>query len=223
MAPLPTLAVLGGSGALGAALAMRWAKAGYAIVIGTRDPSRTGPVEAIRVALPQASVRALGYAEAAAAGDICVLTVPFAAHRATLEAVRAAAQGKILVDATAPLVPPKVGTVQLPPGGSAAKAAQDFLGAGVRVVSAFQDVAAHKLAQLGLAIDCDVLVTGDDVDARDAVMALVEAVGLRGWHAGPIANSAAAEALTSVLIAINRRYKIDGAGIRITGTPGAKG
>ena len=223
MAKLPSLAVLGGSGALGAALALRWAKAGHEIVIGTRDPSRAGPVEAIRAAVPQAAVRALGYAEAAAAGEICVLTVPFAAHRATLEAVREAAQGKILVDATAPLVPPKVGTVQLPPGGSAAKAAQDFLGAGVRVVSAFQDVAAHKLAELELAIDCDVLVTGDDVDAREEVIRLVEAAGLRGWHAGPIANSAAAEALTSVLIAINRRYKIDGAGIRITGTPGSKG
>lgn len=219
---LPTLAVLGGSGALGAALAMRWAKAGHAIVIGTRDPSRAGPVEAIRAAIPQASVRALGYAEAAAAGEIAVLTVPFAAHRATLEAVREAVQGKILVDATAPLVPPRVGTVQLPPGGSAAKAAQEFLGTGVRVVSAFQDVAAHKLAQLDLAIDCDVLVTGDDVEAREQAIRLVEAAGLRGWHAGPIANSAAAEALTSVLIHINRRYKIDGAGIRITGAPGAR-
>lgn len=222
MATLPMLAVLGGSGALGAALAMRWAKAGHAIVIGTRDPNRPGPVEAIRDAIPQASVRALGYAEAAAAGEIAVLTVPFAAHRATLEAVREAVQGKILVDATAPLVPPKVGTVQLPPGGSAAKGAQEFLGAGVRVVSAFQDVAAHKLAQLGLEIDCDVLVTGDDVEAREATIRLVEAAGLRGWHAGPIANSAAAEALTSVLIHINRRYKIDGAGIRITGAPGAR-
>ena len=222
MAALPTLAVLGGSGALGAALAMRWAKAGHPIVIGTRDPSRAGPLEAIRAAIPQASVRALGYAEAAAAGEIAVLTVPFAAHRATLEAVREAVQGKILVDATAPLVPPKVGTVQLPPGGSAAKAAQEFLGTGVRVVSAFQDVAAHKLAQLDLAIDCDVLVTGDDVEAREAAIRLVETAGLRGWHAGPIANSAAAEALTSVLIHINRRYKIDGAGIRITGAPGVK-
>jgi NADPH-dependent F420 reductase len=222
MTTLPTLAVLGGTGDLGGALAMRWARAGHAIVIGTRDPSRAGLIDTIRAAVPQASVRALGYAEAAAAGEFAVLTVPFAAHRATLEAVRDAVQGKILVDATAPLVPPKVATVQLPPGGSAAKAAQEFLGSGVRVVSAFQDVAAHKLAQLDLAIDCDVLVTGDDVEAREQVIRLVEAAGLRGWHAGPIANSAAAEALTSVLIHINRRYKIDGAGIRITGAPGAK-
>jgi NADPH-dependent F420 reductase len=222
MASLPTLAVLGGSGDLGGALAMRWAKAGYGVVVGTRDPSRAGLVEPIRAAAPQANVRALGYAEAAAAGEIAVLTVPFAAHRATLEAVRDAVQGKILVDATAPLVPPKVATVQLPPAGSAAKSAQKFLGPNVRVVSAFQDVAAHKLAQLDLAIDCDVLVTGDDPEAREQVIGLVEAAGLRGWHAGPIANSAAAEALTSVLIHINRRYKIDGAGVRITGKPGSK-
>lgn len=221
-ASLPTLAVLGGSGDLGQALSLRWAKAGHPIVIGTRDPSRAGVVEPIRAAVPGANVRALGYAEAAQAGEIAVMTVPFAAHRATLEAVREAVQGKILVDATAPLVPPKVGTVQLPPGGSAAKMAQEFLGPGVRVVSAFQNVAAHKLAQLDLAIDCDVLVAGDDPEARETVIRLVEAAGLRGWHAGPIANSAAAEALTSVLIAINRRYKIDGAGIRITGAPGSK-
>jgi 8-hydroxy-5-deazaflavin:NADPH oxidoreductase len=131
-------------------------------------------------------------------------------------------QGKVLIDATAPLRPPKVATVQLPPEGSAAKAAQDFLGAGVRVVSAFQDVAAHKLAELDREIDCDVLVTGNDQEAREQVIRLVEAAGLRGWHAGPIENSAAAEALTSILIAINRRYKIDGAGIRITGVPGGK-
>jgi 8-hydroxy-5-deazaflavin:NADPH oxidoreductase len=219
---LPTLAVLGGSGALGAALCLRWAKAGYPLVIGTRDPGRTDAADAVRAAVPQASVRPLGYADAARSGEIAVLTVPYAAHRATLEAVREAVQGKILIDATAPLRPPKVATVQLPPEGSAAKAAQDFLGAGVRVVSAFQDVAAHKLAELDREIDCDVLVTGNDQEAREQVIQLVEAAGLRGWHAGPIENSAAAEALTSILIAINRRYKIDGAGIRITGVPGGK-
>jgi len=219
---LPTLAVLGGSGALGAALCLRWAKAGYPLVIGTRDPARTDAADAVRAAFPGASVRPLAYADAARAGEIAALTVPYAAHRATLEAVREAVQGKILIDATAPLRPPKVGTVQLPPEGSAAKAAQEFLGAGVRVVSAFQDVAAHKLAHVDEAIDCDVLVTGNDQDAREAVIRLVEAAGLRGWHAGPIENSAAAEAITSVLIAINRRYKIDGAGIRITGVPGSR-
>ncbi|MGB8328193.1 MAG: hypothetical protein WCE48_11515, partial [Steroidobacteraceae bacterium] len=141
-------------------------------------------------------------------------TVPYAAQRATLEAVKPALRGKILVDATVPLRPPKVGTVQLPAAGCAAVEAQALLGPEVRVVSAFQNIAAQKLFD-DRAGESDVLVTGDDVAARDAVIGLVEAIGLKGWHAGPLANSAAAEALTSVLIQINRRYGAKGAGIRI--------
>ena len=112
--------------------------------------------------------------------------------------------------------PPKLARAQLPPGGSAAQEAQDFLGEGTQVVSALHNVAAHKLAA-GAEIDCDVLVCGDQAVTREMVILLIEALGLRGLHAGPLANSAAAEALTSVLIGINKRYKVDGAGIRITG------
>jgi NADPH-dependent F420 reductase len=123
------------------------------------------------------------------------------------------------VDATVPLVPPKVSRVQLPADGSAVAAIQRLLGSEVRVVSAFQNVSAHHLRDLGHAVDCDVLVCGDDVEARETVIALARDIGLRAYHAGPIANSAAAEALTSVLIALNIRYKVPGAGIRITGIP----
>ena len=117
-------------------------------------------------------------------------------------------------------MPPKVGTVQLPEGGCAAVNAQKMLGDGVQVVSAFQNVAADKLKS-DEDLDCDILVTGDKLAARETVIGLVEDAGLRGWHAGPLANSAAAEALTSVIIQINRRYKIAGAGIRITGEIGS--
>jgi NADPH-dependent F420 reductase len=115
-----------------------------------------------------------------------------------------------------PLVPPRVARVQLPPEHSAALTAQKRLGAGVRLVSAFHNVAGHKL-QTDEAIDCDVLIFGDDPKDRAIVADLAKAAGLRGVHAGPLANSVAAEALTSVLIGINRNYKVDGAGIRITG------
>jgi hypothetical protein len=115
-----------------------------------------------------------------------------------------------------PLVPPKVMRVQLPPEGSAAVIAQSLLGPGVRVVSAFHKVAAHKLAT-DEAVDCDVLVFGDDRKARDVVVAIAEACGLRGLHAGALANSTAAEALTSIIIFINKTYGVDGAGMRITG------
>jgi hypothetical protein len=108
--------------------------------------------------------------------------------------------------------------VQLPDGGSAGQIAQQLLGDGVQVVSAFQNVAAAHL-QEGHGLECDVLVTGNSKDAREIVVSLVEAAGMRGFHAGPIANAAAAEALTSILITINRRYKCH-SGIRITGVEG---
>jgi len=148
-----------------------------------------------------------------------VLTVPYVAHRATLEAVRDALSGKILVDVTVPLLPPKVSRVQLPPEDSAAVAAQAILGPDVKVVSAFQNVSAHFLETVEGLVDCDVLVCGDDKDARESVVALARAAGMRGIHGGVLANSTAAEALTSVLIFLNGRYKIKSSGIRFTGIP----
>lgn len=159
-------------------------------------------------------------AEAAAQGEVVVLAVPYAAQAALAEAVRPQLEGKILVDVTVPLVLPKVARVQLPGGGSAVEALQTRLGPGVRVVSAFQNVSAHQLSALGHEVECDVLVCGDDEAAREAVCELARGAGLRAWQAGVLANSAAAEALTSVLIFINKRYKVpQGAGIRITGIP----
>ena len=216
-ATLPTLAIVGGTGALGGGLAKRWAARGYPIVIGSRSAERAeAAAQALMESGAAAPVRGLDNASSASAGDIVVITVPYANHGAILAEIKDALAGKIVVDATAPLVPPKVARVQLPPEGSAAQAAQDLLGEEVQLVAAFHNVAAHKLAQ-DVEIDCDVLVCGDQVAAREAVVTLVEALGLRGLHGGPLANAAAAEALTSVLIGINKRYRVDGAGIRITG------
>tara|TARA_B100000315_G_C14338748_1_gene478621 strand:- start:249 stop:749 length:501 start_codon:yes stop_codon:yes gene_type:complete len=156
-------------------------------------------------------------AAAAAEADIVVLTVPFAAQLATIEEVRPALAGKLLIDVTVPLVPPKVSRVQLPPRGSAVVAVQDLLGETVKVVSAFQNLSAHHLENPDHAVDCDVLVCGDDPSAREIVIGLARDAGLRALHAGRLANSTATESLTALLIAINRRYKVAGAGIRITG------
>ncbi len=217
---LPVIAVLGGTGNEGSGLALRWARAGYAVIIGSRDAARAEQTaNQIAAVAPRPEPRGMANRDAVEAAEIVVLSVPFAAQQATLEDLHEALQGKILVDVTAPLVPPRVGRVQLPPGGSAVAAAQEFLGDGVRVVSAFQNVSAQHLADLDHDIDCDVLVCGDDKAAREEAIRLAEAAGMRGWHAGPLVNSAAAEALTSVLVTINRTYKIPGAGIRITGTP----
>ena len=158
---------------------------------------------------------------AAQGGEIVFLTVPYAVQRSTVESVLDALHGKILVDTTVPLVPPRVGTVQLPQSQSAVAAIQQLAGSTVRVVSAFQNVSAQHLNELDHPVECDVLVCGDDRPSCDSVIGLCADIGLRGFYAGPIANSAAAEALTSVLITINRRYKIAGSGIRITGLPEA--
>lgn len=213
-----TIAILGGTGAVGSGLALRWASAGHRVILGSRNPEKAAKVCAELNAL--AGSESLSFRDnraAAAAAEIVVLTVPHAAQRATVEEARESLAGKILVDATVPLVLPKVSRVQLPPGGSAVAAIQHLLGETVRVVSAFQNVSAHFLRDLAHDVDCDVLVCGDDPAARETVIELARDIGLRAYHAGPICNSAAAEALTSILISINIRYKVPGAGIRVTG------
>lgn len=212
------IAIVGGTGALGGGLALRCARSGLAVAIGSRDAAKA-EAAAQEVAQATGSQLVSGHdnAGAAALGDIVFVTVPFASQAGTLELIREACQGKIVVDTTVPLVPPKVARVQLPAEGSAAVLAARILGDGVRLVTGFHNISAVKL---GLEGDpgCDVLIFGDDVEAREAVVDLAIRLGVQAWHAGPLANSAAAEALTSVLISINKRYKVaDGAGIRITG------
>lgn len=213
-----TVAVLGGSGDLGGGLVSRLMRAGYDVVIGSREEQKAeAAAQAMSAEIGAAPGTCMGRAnkEACAAADLVILAVPFATQADTLEAISEAIQGKILVCATVPLVPPKVARVQMPAEGSAGQMAQQQLGDGVEVVSAFQNVAAAHLRAEG-PVDCDVLVSGDSVDARDTVIKMISACGMQGLHAGPIANAAAAEALTSVLIGINKRYKTH-AGIRITG------
>jgi len=212
-----TIAILGGTGDLGTGLAIRWSKAGYKIVIGSRTLTKAqAAVADLEKISPTTPAAAMENADAAAEGDIVVLTVPAEHQISTLETVKSGLFGKILIDVTVPLVPPKVGTVQLPPEGSAGKRAQDFLGDDVHVVTAFQNVAAHLLKE-DVTIECDVLVAGNKRSARDKVIQLAQQAGMTGWHAGPIENSAAAEALTSVLIQINRRHDIAHSGLQIVG------
>ena len=214
-----TIAILGGTGDLGTGLAIRWSKAGYKIIIGslTLEKARNATENLAKIS-PDTPAEAMENSDAAAAGDIVVLTVPAEHQLSTLDTVKTGLSGKILIDVTVPLVPPKVGTVQMPPEGSAGKRAQDFLGDDVQVVTAFQNIAAHLL-QEDVKIECDVLVSGNKRIARDKVIELAEQAGMRGWHAGPIENSAAAEALTSILIQINRRHDIAHSGIQIVGQP----
>lgn len=212
----PVIGVIGGTGHLGGALAGRWCKAGYRVVIGSRDADRARAAAAEHAPANGGSVAGSSNSEAARDADIVVVTVPFGSQEATLAEIRAQVAGKLVVDTTVPLVPPKVMRVQLPAEGCAALRAQSLLGEAATVVSAFHNVAAHRLAT-GEPVDCDVLVFGEKRDARERVIELARAAGLRGLHAGSLANSAAAEALTSILIFINKQYSVDGAGLRITG------
>ncbi len=217
----PVLAILGGTGKEGSGLAVRWAHAGYPVIIGSRDGARAQATatELAKLIDKNAKLSGANNLEAATRAQIIVLAVPYNAQLATAQEIRAALDGKLLIDVTVPLVPPKVDRVQLPEGGSAVVRLQQLLGPQVQVVSAFQNVSAHHLKELGHPIDCDVLICSDSAEAREVVVALAKAAGMRGINAGALANSAAAEALTSLLIAINKRYKVPSSGIRITGIP----
>ena len=216
-AKIETISIIGGTGALGGGLARRWVQAGYRVVIGSRKTEKAvEAATALNQALPDASIEGLQNRAAAAAGDIVVLTVPFAHQRPTLEDIRDELSGKILIDTTVPLVPPKVARVQMPAEGCAALITQQIVGANVTVVSAFQNVAAELMAS-DAEMACDVLVTGDKLAARETVIQLAEQAKFSAWHAGPLANSAATEALTSVLIFMNKRYPGSHAGVRMTG------
>jgi NADPH-dependent F420 reductase len=214
---MQTISVIGGTGELGGGLARRWAKAGLPVIIGSRDAGRAAEAaDKLNALAGNALARGMDNLAAAEAGDIVVLAVKFAHHAATLEELRPALQNKILVDTTVPLVPPKVARVQLPPEGSAAVIAQQLLGEATSVVSAFQNVSASSLVS-DAEPECDVLVAGASPDARQTVIDLAAAAGFKAWHAGPLENSAAAEALTSLLIFMNKKYGSDHTGIRITG------
>jgi NADPH-dependent F420 reductase len=214
-----TIAVLGGTGNEGPGLARQWAKSGkYQVIIGSRQAEKAEGVAAeLNEKLGQDLLRGMANEDAARAADICVLTVPYSAQGPTLTQLRDILQGKILVDVTVPLKPPRVSHVNVPPGGSAGQEAQASLGEGVRVVSAFQNISSTHLSEDHDHIDCDVLICGDDKEAKAEVIALAEAAGMRGIDAGPLQNAVVVEGLTAVLIGINIRHKVKGAGIKITG------
>ena len=212
------IAVLGGTGKEGSGLALRWAHQGHRVIIGSRSVERAQQAAAeMNATLGGGTMEGMDLLAAAQAAEIVVLAVPYSGQQATAREVESALAGKILIDVTVPLVPPKVSRVQLPEGRSAVEKLQELLGDKVRVVSAFQNISAHHLKKLDAEIECDVLVCADDKPAGETVVALAEEIGLRAWYAGPLCNSVVSEGLTSVLIALNMRYKVPGSGIRITG------
>lgn len=215
---LLTVAILGGTGKEGKGLAYRWAKSGYRIIIGSRilEKAVKAASEINQILDMESSVSGMGNLEAANQADIVVLSVPYAAHRETLETIKPAVSGKILIDVTVPLAPPKVSVVHIPPAGSAAQEAREILGKNTEIAIAFQNISYEHLMSDEY-VDCDVLVCGTSAETRSEVLRLVEAAGLTGWDAGPLENAVVIEGLTPVLIGINKKYGSTHAGIRITG------
>lgn len=211
----PTIAILGGTGKEGPGLALRWLAAGYRIIIGSRQFEKAqATANELNLSFPAGGVMGLENGAAARQADLCVLTVAATAHQAALESLRADLQGKILVDATA-RVDFREPRPPAPP--AAARLAQDLLGAGVRVVAAFQNVPAHALKKLDQPLETDVLVCADDLEAAEQVISLAKAGGMRAYYAGNLDNAVVVEGITSLLISINKRYGTKTATIHVAG------
>jgi NADPH-dependent F420 reductase len=218
----PVIAVIGGTGAEGSGLVVRWAAAGYPVIIGSRNAEKAQSVAAELTALlpaGSATIRGDSNAGAAAAADIVVLSVPYASQADMAAQIAAGVQGKLVITVVVPLKPPKVSIVWRPDAGSAAQELQQQLGEGVQIVAAFQNIAAGHLRDLNWEPDCDVLYTGDSKEAKATALELIRAAGFFGVDAGPLANSSVIEGFTAVLIGINARNKVQNSGIRITGIP----
>jgi len=216
-----TLGIVGGTGNEGKGLAFRWVQAGHDVIIGSRQYEKAQKaVEEVAALLENApgTLRGMENSDAVAACDIAVITVPYAAHRPTLESLKDMLDGKLVLDVVVPIVPPKVTKVQMPEAGSVAQEAQAILGENCNVVDAFQNISHERLMGKG-DVDCDVLVCGKGKAARQVVLELVADTGLKGWDAGPIENAVVVEGLTSILIGLNIQHHVHASGIRITGIP----
>ncbi|MCO6453639.1 MAG: NADPH-dependent F420 reductase [Caldilineales bacterium] len=220
LSEIGVIAVIGGTGAEGSGLAWRWANAGLDVIIGSRSAGRGAEkAEELNQRLGKPALRGTDNLSAAEQADVVVLSVPYESQAMILDSILPALPGKKLITIVAPLLGEKKGRYQPAPGGSAAVEAQNQAGENVTVVAAFQNVGAHHLVDIDHEIDCDVLVCGDDKAARDVAVALVQAAGMNGVHAGALQNAAVAEGLTALLISVNAIYRIKDAGIRITGLP----
>lgn len=215
------IGIVGGTGNEGKGLAYRWVQAGHEVIIGSRQFAKAErAVEELFELLDDQSslLKGMSNSDAVAACDIAVITVPYSAHRPTLEDLKDVLDGKIVVDVVVPIMPPKVTKVQMPEAGSVAQEAQAILGDNCNVVDAFQNISHERLMGKG-DVDCDVLVCGKGKAAREVVIGLVADTGLKGWDAGPIENAVVVEGLTSILIGLNIQHHVHASGIRITGIP----
>jgi 8-hydroxy-5-deazaflavin:NADPH oxidoreductase len=213
------IAILGGTGKEGSGLAMRWAVAGHAIIIGSRDAARAhDKAVEMRERTKKLTIVGKDNVEAAALGDVVVVALPATGLAATLPPARDACRGKVVISTVVALTfgGPRLFTP--PPAGSSAEEVQALL-PDAKVVAAFHHIAAHELAEAEHDIECDLLMCGADVEAKAAVIELGRSMGLRAIDVGPLSNAGPVEGITALLATINRRYKLKNSGIKITGLP----
>ena len=201
------ITVIGGTGPQGSGLAQRFALAGVDVIVGSRDQARAEAIaaelSAPLVAAPGAITGMENLAAVQAADEIIILAVPYGGHDATLEAIRGGLAGKILIDIVVPLAEGNPKKAAMPPEGSATEAAQAMLGEEIPVVGALHNVSAHVLADLDQDINCDILVCGNDLEAKKRVMALIEKLGVTCYNCGLAESARCIEALTPILIRLN--------------------
>lgn len=217
---IPSLAIIGGTGKEGNALATRFALAGVRVLIGSRDALKAqNAAEELNKRTGKSTVEGYTNREAAAKADVILLSVPYAGMLPILQDLRDAAQYKIVINIASSLDPERKSRAKIPAAGSVTAEVQQFFGDAVKVVAAFQNISPEKLEALDQKIDSDVLVCGGDKDARATVIELIHKIGADAYDAGVLANAVAVEALTAILIAVNIKYKVKGAGIRLVGVP----
>jgi hypothetical protein len=208
------ISVIGGTGNQGKGLTLRLAKAGHDVAIGSRSAEKAKEcAAAIREAHPEFAVAGMSNADAAAYGEIAVMTLPFAAQPDIVPGLAPHLEGRIVVDTTVALIPGKPPTIADVPEGSSGVRLKAMLGNGVRLVTAFHTISAHMLERLDRPLTGDTLVAGDDPEAKEAVIRLAESIGLRGLDAGPLHVSKTLESITAMLIGMNMRYKRKSIGI----------
>lgn len=220
------LAIIGGTGAQGSALAARFARGGIPIVIGSRDAQRGAEAaRALNARLASSGgaafppIEGASNRDAAIQSEVVLLAIPYSGMEPILKELYEAVQGKIVINIASALDPQRKSRAKPPPAGSITAEVQQFFGDQVRVVAALQNISPEKLQSEDEVIDSDVLVCGGDRAARDTVIALIRQAGMDAFDAGTLANAVAVETLTAVLIAVNLRYKVHGAGIRLTSVP----
>jgi hypothetical protein len=216
----PSIAIIGGTGKEGSSIAARFAKAGIKTLIGSRDAAKAqNTASSINAKLGKQNTEGYTNREATQKADVVLLAIPYDGMRPILEDIREAAQNKIIINIASSLDPERKSRAKINPAGSITAEIQQFLGESTKVVAAFQNISPEQLEKAEEKIETDVLVCGGDKESRETIINMIKRIGIDAFDAGTIANAVVVETMTAVLIAINIKYKIRGAGIRLVGVP----